>query len=98
MFLHREGVICLYRAAVVTVSDRCFRGERVDEGGPLVEKILMQGGFDVCESALVWDEQGDIEAVLCQIAASAKVEFIVTTVGTGFAPRDVTSVATPAFC
>lgn len=88
----------MFHAAVVTVSDRSFRGERPDEGGPLVVKLLEEGGYDVVKTAVVPDEQEQIEAVLRDIADAGEVQLLVTTGGTGFAPRDVTPEATLAVC
>ena len=88
----------MFHAAVVTVSDRSFRGERPDEGGPLVVKLLERAGYAVVRTALVPDEQEQIEAVLRDIADAGEVQLLVTTGGTGFAPRDVTPEATLAVC
>ena len=88
----------MYQAAVLTVSDRSFRGERPDGGGPLVAEILKNAGYDVGITAIVPDEQSQIEEKLRQIADSGEVQLLVTTGGTGFAPRDVTPEATLAVC
>lgn len=88
----------MYRAVVLTVSDRSFRGERPDAGGPLVAEILEKAGYQVVHTAIVPDEQFEIEAALCGIADSGTAELLVTTGGTGFAPRDVTPEATLAVC
>ena len=88
----------MFKAAVLTVSDRSFRGERPDEGGPLVVEILKNAGYAVAETAIVPDEQGRIEAALRQWCDREPVDLIVTTGGTGFAPRDVTPEATIAVC
>lgn len=88
----------MYNAAVLTVSDRCARGERPDEGGPLTAELLRDAGFRVTQTAVVPDEQPDIENALIRWADSGEVQFIVTTGGTGFAPRDVTPEATLAVC
>ncbi|MBP3510221.1 MogA/MoaB family molybdenum cofactor biosynthesis protein [Oscillibacter sp.] len=88
----------MYCAAVLTVSDRSFRGERPDEGGPLVAEILKNAGYEVVRTAIVPDEQAQIEEKLRQIADSGEVQLLVTTGGTGFAPRDVTPEATLAVC
>ena len=85
-------------AAVVTISDRCFQGLRPDEGGPLVVKILTDAGYAVAETVLVPDEQPEIEAALRHLADEGRYPLIVTTGGTGFAPRDVTPEATLAVC
>lgn len=88
----------MYRATVLTVSDRSFRGERPDAGGPLVAEMLKNAGYEVALTAIVPDEQAQIEEKLCQIADSGEVQLLVTTGGTGFAPRDVTPEATLAVC
>ena len=88
----------MFKAAVLTVSDRSFRGERPDAGGPLVVEILKNAGYAVTETAIVTDEKGRIEAALRQWCDREPVALIVTTGGTGFAPRDVTPEATLAVC
>lgn len=88
----------MYHAAVLTVSDRSFRGERPDGGGPLVAEMLKNAGYEVTVTAIVPDEQAQIEEKLRQIADSGEVQLLVTTGGTGFAPRDVTPEATLAVC
>ena len=88
----------MYHAAVLTVSDRSFRGERPDAGGPLVAELLKNGGYEVTVTAILPDEQAQIEEKLCQIADSGEIQLLVTTGGTGFAPRDVTPEATLAVC
>ena len=88
----------MFKAAVLTVSDRSFRGERPDAGGPLGVEILKNAGYAVTETAIVTDEKGRIEAALRQWCDREPVDLIVTTGGTGFAPRDVTPEATLAVC
>lgn len=88
----------VYRAAVITVSDRCHRGERVDEAGPAVVELLQRAGYQVAVTGLVPDEERDIMAALIQIADMDLADLLVTTGGTGFAPRDVTPEATAAVC
>ena len=87
----------MFTARVITVSDRSYRGERPDGGGPLVRQILEEAGYTVDSMVIVPDEQGEIEKALIA-AAEADVALIVTTGGTGFAPRDVTPEATIAVC
>lgn len=88
----------MYHAAVLTVSDRSFHGQRPDEGGPLVADLLKNAGYEVVFTSIVPDEQTMIEAELCRIADDMDVQLLVTTGGTGFAPRDVTPEATLAVC
>ena len=87
----------MYTAQVITVSDRSFRGERPDGSGPVVRQLLEEAGYRVGETAVVPDEQPLIEEALIR-AAEADIALIVTTGGTGFAPRDVTPEATLAVC
>lgn len=88
----------MYHAAVLTVSDRSFQGERPDAGGPLVAELLKSAGYDVRKTAMVPDEQPQIEEVLRTLADAGDIQLLVTTGGTGFAPRDVTPEATLAVC
>ena len=85
-----------YSAAVVTVSDKCSRGERVDTSGPAVREILEQAGFEVSYMGLVPDEKAQIEAELIACADEKKISLVVTTGGTGFSQRDITPEATLA--
>lgn len=83
-------------AAVITVSDSCHAGKRKDVSGPAIAETLKQRGFEVVGTDLVPDEQGEIERAI--ISACEKVRLVVTTGGTGAAPRDITPEATLAVC
>jgi molybdopterin adenylyltransferase len=83
-------------AAVVTVSDSCARGERVDVSGPAVVEVLKKRGFRIVAAQIVQDDSMQIQNALVHLAI--EVRFIVTTGGTGIAPRDVTPEATEAIC
>ncbi|MBQ1675332.1 MAG: MogA/MoaB family molybdenum cofactor biosynthesis protein [Oscillospiraceae bacterium] len=87
----------MFTARVITVSDRSYRGQRADGGGPLVRQLLTDAGYDVDEIVIVPDEQDQIQDALIA-AAEADVALIVTTGGTGFSSRDVTPEATIAVC
>jgi molybdopterin adenylyltransferase len=95
---HRSGKerSTLLTAAVVTVSDSCARGERVDLSGPAVVEILKKSGFHVAATRIVPDDNMQIQNALVHLAI--EVRLIVTTGGTGIAPRDVTPEATEAIC
>ena len=84
------------RAAVLTVSDSCSRGEKVDLSGPAVAKALERRKFEVVVRSVVADESGAIQEKLIELCRSARL--VVTTGGTGLAPRDVTPEATVAVC
>jgi molybdenum cofactor biosynthesis protein B len=87
-----EGLPAGARASVITVSDRSHGGLRHDTSGALLASLLGELGFEVDEVVVVPDE---VEAVQTAIrsAVSAGADVIVTTGGTGFAPRDVTPEA-----
>lgn len=78
-------------AAVLTVSDRVSRGAANDTSGELLEELLRADGYDV-ERRVVPDEADEIATAIEELAASA--EIVLTTGGTGLAPRDVTPEAT----
>jgi len=86
----------VFTAAVVTVSDSCARGERVDVSGPAVVEVLKKLGFRVVATRIVQDDSMQIQNALVHLALEAR--FIVTTGGTGIATRDVTPEATTAIC
>ncbi len=81
---------------VITISDKGSRGERMDQGGPLIQEIVTQKGWIVKASAIIPDEQDLIEKKLMEFTDDQGVDLIVTTGGTGFSPRDVTPEATLA--
>ena len=76
---------------MLTVSDRVSRGEAEDGSGNLLEELLTADGFEV-ERALVADERPDIAGALRDLATRNQI--VLTTGGTGLAPRDVTPEAT----
>ncbi len=88
----------MYTAAVITVSDKGSQGLREDTGGPLVCQMLREAGYKVGYTAIVPDEQPEIERELKYCADELDMALVVTTGGTGFSPRDVTPEATVAVC
>lgn len=88
----------MYTAAVITVSDKGYAGERVDTGGPLVCDMLKEAGYELTYTALVPDEIPQIAAELKKCADELDIALAVTTGGTGFSPRDVTPEATISVC
>ncbi len=83
-------------AAVLTVSDSCARGEREDVSGPSVADFLRARGFAIAGTQVVPDEDSAIQQALLRWMGHARL--VVTTGGTGLAPRDVTPEATRAVC
>lgn len=83
-----------YTAAVITVSDKGSRGERVDTSGPALAALLTENGYSVAYTAMVPDEIEDIRRELLLCADEKHLCLVLTTGGTGFSPRDVTPEAT----
>jgi molybdopterin adenylyltransferase len=79
------------KAAVLTVSDGVHAGEREDSSGDVLEELLREDGFDV-ERRVVPDEVEAIGSAI--VALASETSLVLTTGGTGFAPRDVTPEAT----
>lgn len=84
----------VFTAAVLTVSDTRSAGTRSDETTTLVADVLGAAEFDVVATRLVPDEQDQIETALIELAEIA--DLVLSTGGTGLAPRDVTPEATLA--
>ena len=84
------------RAAVMTLSDKGFTGERIDESGPKAVAMLQVAGYEIVETLLLPDEQKKIERELIRLADSRQVDLIITTGGTGMSVRDCTPEATLA--
>ena len=81
-------------AAVITMSDKGAAGLREDLSGPLLRDLLRDMGAEIVRYAVIPDEKEQIRDLLIQLADELGVELIVTTGGTGPAPRDVTPEAT----
>ena len=84
------------RIGILTISDRSARGERPDASGPALAAALQAQGWTPAHSAIIPDDQPAIEATLSAWADAGELDVILTTGGTGFAPRDVTPEATLA--
>ena len=85
-----------WKAAVITLSDKGYAGEREDKSGPLLCEMITEAGYEVKETILLPDKQKEIEKYLCKLCDTDKVDVIFTTGGTGFSPRDCTPEATMA--
>ncbi|MEA2219131.1 MAG: molybdopterin adenylyltransferase [Solirubrobacteraceae bacterium] len=79
-------------ASILTISDTRSTGSRADTTTAMMAEILGDAGFQIVERRLVPDEFDDIAAAIGELAAGA--ELVVTSGGTGLAPRDVTPEAT----
>ena len=86
----------MIRAAVITLSDKGSRGERVDESGRLIGEMISGIGAAVGRYLILPDEKQLISDTLMQLSDSGGFDLILTTGGTGVAPRDVTPEATLA--
>ena len=83
-------------AHVITVSDSCARGEREDLSGPALVDVLTRSGFQIVGTTVIPDDFAEIVVALRTAAMHARL--IVTTGGTGIAPRDITPEATREVC
>ena len=82
------------RAAIITLSDAGYRGEREDKSGPVIREILEKEGYEITFTELLPDDRAMIAGKLQEIADSGSTDLILTTGGTGFSQRDVTPEAT----
>lgn len=82
------------RAAVLTISDKGSRGERIDGSGPVVRELLEQAGITVAHIDIIPDEEDCIADRLTACCDELRCDLVVTTGGTGVGPRDVTPEAT----
>jgi molybdopterin adenylyltransferase len=82
------------RIAILTISDKASRGEREDLGGPAIREALAPLNAEFVDYRVVPDEQREIAEALFHLSERSDVDVILTTGGTGLAPRDVTPQAT----
>ena len=85
-----------FTAAVITLSDKGFRGEREDKSGPACVKILEENGYKVVETMILPDGEEPLKSQLIRLCDQRQVNLILTTGGTGFSERDLTPEATLA--
>ncbi len=83
-------------AGVLTISDGVAAGTRQDTSGPALKTLLESHGWTIARTAVVSDDQAGIEAVLSAWADGGEIDLIVSTGGTGVAPRDHAPEATLA--
>lgn len=82
--------------AVITISDKGAKGERVDTSGPAICNLVKEKGYEVVYTQILPDEKIQIEDTLIKCADEMNISLILTTGGTGFSPRDITPEATLA--
>lgn len=85
-----------WKAAIVTLSDKGYAGEREDKSGPLIKEMLETEGYAVAEEVLLPDDPEKIQECLCRLSDERGVDLILTTGGTGLSERDCTPEATMA--
>lgn len=86
----------IYRTAVITLSDKGYRGEREDKSGPEIQRMLKDTVYKVECELILPDEQEVLEETLIRLSDEEKMDLILTTGGTGFSERDRTPEATLA--
>lgn len=84
------------RAAVVTISDTGYTGQREDVSGAVLADLVREMGAEVARQAIVPDEHDEIVELLVVLADEMALDLVITTGGTGVTPRDVTPEATKA--
>lgn len=82
------------RAAIITSSDKGYRGEREDLSGPVIKEILEREGYQVVSMDILPDDREMLSGRMAEIADANRADLILTTGGTGFAQRDVMPEAT----
>jgi molybdenum cofactor synthesis domain-containing protein len=82
------------RIAILTISDACFRGERTDASGDTIASWVTARKATLAARSLVADETVDIVRALTSWCDNDEADLVITTGGTGLAPRDVTPEAT----
>lgn len=82
--------------AIITLSDKASRGERIDESGPYIRQKLQESGAQIVHEEILPDDLHQVTETLARLSDVDEVDIIFTTGGTGFGPRDVTPEATRA--
>ena len=84
----------MFRAGIITVSDKGSQGQREDLSGPAIAQVLAGAGFTVSITIIVPDDIGQIANALIELSDRERLDLILTTGGTGLSPRDLTPEAT----
>ena len=83
-----------YRVGIITASDKGFRGERIDESGPEIKRIVEMHGLEVVSEQILEDDTEQLRIEMIRLADQVECDLILTTGGTGLSMRDVTPEAT----
>jgi molybdopterin adenylyltransferase len=83
-------------AGILVISDKGWRGERLDDSGRVAQEVVSQLGMEIAKYEVVPDEAEVISGKLVEWCDEVGLDFIVTSGGTGLSPRDVTPEATLA--
>lgn len=84
----------MYTSAVITISDKCSVGERVDTSGPALCELLKDRNWKIVYTSVIPDEADQIKSELIKCSDELGIDLVLTTGGTGFSPRDITPEAT----
>lgn len=84
----------MYRVAIITASDKGYRGEREDQSGVVIREIAEKNGYSVASYAVLPDDRAALAEEMRRICDDDLADLILTTGGTGFSPRDITPEAT----
>ena len=82
------------QSAVITISDKGYKGEREDTSGPALKEMLIENGFEVVYMSIIPDDCEKIKNELIKCSDELKIPLVLTTGGTGFSPKDITPEAT----
>ena len=77
------------KIGIITVSDSCFNGRRVDKSGRIIQQMVSSIG-EVVEYRIVPDDKGVLQSALLYLTDKQEVDLLLTTGGTGISPRDIT--------
>ena len=82
------------RFGILTISDRSSRGERIDLSGPAISAAIINKGWEIIKTGIIPDEIENIQKYMVDWVDSGEIDILLSTGGTGFAPRDITPEAT----
>ena len=84
----------MFKAAIITASDKGAQGQREDISGQVIREILEANGYEIVHQVILPDDRAMLASEMKQLCDEAKADLILTTGGTGFSPRDWTPEAT----